>query len=78
MTCPYCDAQTRALETRGEYRDRECRHCGQRFTTREVVLTNTQKCARTLAARARAQKERNPWHPAISPNSSRPSSKAAA
>lgn len=41
--CPKCEGSTRVLETRdtgaGTRRRRECRRCGHRFTTYEVLPT---------------------------------------
>jgi len=60
MKCPYCgSSESRVIDTRdatqGIRRRRECRACGQRFTTYERV-TNTLMVVKSDG-------RREPWHP---------------
>lgn len=59
MDCTRCDGDTRVIDTRPsmgtERRRRECKVCGHRFTTMEVVVSEPDKRAHQMSGKLQQQ-----------------------
>jgi len=60
MRCPKCDGATQVVDRRGQRRRRECKACGHRFSTMEILADEAKKLAVPVQQEAKLEPKPRP------------------